>query len=371
MLFRPVMAFTLFALVMTCQVANAQDQPTDDAMAAFNKVYAQWQDVNKQTEALMTEARSADRSDPAAMNKLRERFMGLQKQGKDLLPQLRATGLAAYRVATDPSKDLTSSLISIAGSEALNDQYGKASEITNLMMQKGYAGPELFDVSGVIAFGMDDFDKAEAMFKQAADKGGLQMGARYQGMLADLKANWAEETKIRAAEAKADDLPRVMFETSSGPITIELFENQAPNSVANFISLIESGYYDGLNFHRVLGNFMAQGGCPDGTGAGGPGYKIPCECDVDNYRHHFSGTLSMAHAGKDTGGSQFFLTFMPTPFLDGKHTAFGRVIEGKDVLGELTKVDPSRPMGVSPSTITKATVVRKRDHDYTPKKVGE
>ena len=161
------------------------------------------------------------------------------------------------------------------------------------------------------------------------------------------------------------------MKTNRGDIVIELFEDQAPNTVANFISLIEDKFYDGLTFHRVLENFMAQGGCPKGDGTAGPGYSIPCECYTDNYRKHFRGTLSMAHAGRDTGGSQFFLTFLPTPHLDGKHTAFGRVVEGMDVLPKLKRRDPDKPDGSDPDKIIEAKVLRKRPHPYKPKKVGD
>ena len=140
--------------------------------------------------------------------------------------------------------------------------------------------------------------------------------------------------------------------------------------MANFIHLVEQKFYDGLTFHRVLANFMVQGGCPDGTGAGGPGYKIYCECHQQNHRKHFRGTLSMAHAGRDTGGSQFFLTLRPTPHLNGRHTAFGRVIEGIDVLADLQKIDPNRGSSAAPDTLVKATVVRKRNHEYQPTKVN-
>jgi len=114
---------------------------------------------------------------------------------------------------------------------------------------------------------------------------------------------------------------------------------------------------------------MAQGGCPDGTGSGGPGYNIPCECHQDNYRRHFRGSLSMAHAGRDTGGSQFFLTFKRTAHLDGRHTVFGRVVEGLDVLAALQRRNPQQGGQPEPDRIVKAEVVRKRDHEYKPTKV--
>ena len=115
--------------------------------------------------------------------------------------------------------------------------------------------------------------------------------------------------------------------------------------------------------------FMAQGGDPKGDGTGGPGYSIRCECYDPNYRHHFRGSLSMAHAGRDTGGSQFFLTFVPTPHLDGRHTVFGRVVEGMDVLGELEKRNPDAPGATPPDKIIKAEVLRDRGHEYTFEKL--
>ena len=116
-------------------------------------------------------------------------------------------------------------------------------------------------------------------------------------------------------------MPQAIMETSKGTITLDLFDKDAPGTVANFTKLARSGFYDGLNFHRVIKDFMIQGGCPTGTGTGDPGYKIKCEI---NKQKHTPGTLSMAHAGKDTGGSQFFITLVATPHLDGVHTVFGR-----------------------------------------------
>lgn len=129
-------------------------------------------------------------------------------------------------------------------------------------------------------------------------------------------------------------MKKAIITTAKGDIEIELFSDDAPNTVANFEKLATSGYYDGLTFHRVIPNFVIQGGCPEGTGRGGPGYTIPCEI---NPRKHGTGALSMAHAGKDTGGSQFFITHSPQPHLDGIHTVFGQVIKGQEV------VDAIRP----------------------------
>ena len=225
---------------------------------------------------------------------------------------------------------------------------------------------------------VDQARKLQAEYQAAgpARKGEIekefnQLVARLEAMeQAITKAAQAREEQIRAQEAKADDLPRVLLKTTKGDVTIELFENQAPNTVANFISLVEKGYYDGLGFHRVLEGFMAQGGCPTGDGSGGPGYNIPCECYRPDARWHFRGTLSMAHAGRDTGGSQFFICFRPTPHLNGRHTAFGCVTDGIEVVDKLQRRDPSKPNPPQPDKILQAKVLRKRDHPYVPKKVG-
>jgi peptidyl-prolyl cis-trans isomerase B (cyclophilin B) len=117
------------------------------------------------------------------------------------------------------------------------------------------------------------------------------------------------------------------FNTARGPIRVRLFADKAPLTVANFVNLAKNGFYNGLNFHRVIPDFMIQGGCPKGTGTGGPGYKFEDECRPD-LRHDKPGVLSMANAGPGTNGSQFFITHVATPWLDGKHTVFGEVIEG-------------------------------------------
>ena len=130
-------------------------------------------------------------------------------------------------------------------------------------------------------------------------------------------------------------MTRAIMETSKGTINLDLFKEDAPNTVDNFVKLAKDGFYDGLNFHRVIPNFMIQGGCPNGTGTGGPGYQIKCEI---NSNKHEAGSLSMAHAGKDTGGSQFFICHAPQSHLDGVHTVFGKT-EDMDVVNKIEKGD--------------------------------
>ncbi|MCA9793253.1 MAG: peptidylprolyl isomerase [Candidatus Eremiobacteraeota bacterium] len=126
------------------------------------------------------------------------------------------------------------------------------------------------------------------------------------------------------------------IKTNKGTMVVELFDKDAPGTVENFTSLINKGFYNGLTFHRVIDDFVIQGGCPRGDGTGGPGYQIKCEI---NSNKHLRGSLSMAHAGKDTGGSQFFICHSPQTHLDGKHTVFGRVVSGMEVVDAIRAGD--------------------------------
>lgn len=184
----------------------------------------------------------------------------------------------------------------------------------------------------------------------------------------EIAQRWEDEVALREVESAADDLPRAMIVTAKGPISVELFEDHAPNTVANFITLAESGFYDGIKFHRVIPKFMSQGGDPtsrdaDATpGGGGPGYTIKDEHVGDEYRKHFAGSLSMAKtSAPNSGGSQFFLTHLPTPHLDGRHTVFGRIIDGLETARAI-KVDDD---------IVSITITRKRDHEYALEKMGD
>lgn len=135
-------------------------------------------------------------------------------------------------------------------------------------------------------------------------------------------------------------MSKAIIKTEKGDMTVQFFDKDAPNTVDNFLKLAKSGFYDGVTFHRVINDFVIQGGDPTGTGAGGPGYKIKCELDGDN-QYHDRGVLSMAHAGRDTGGSQFFICHSRnnTAHLDRNHTCFGKVIENVDVVDDIRQGD--------------------------------
>lgn len=269
-----------------------------------------------------------------------------------------------------------------------NDDYEVAYDAARLLISIDYQGDAFPAFAGYAAYCVNDFDMAEQQLKKALEQKWLvprktgDLMDRARNALQELpksRAEWEAELAIRQAEdaaGKADPNqanPRVKIETSKGSIVVELFENQAPNAAANFITLVEKGYYTNVPFHRVLPGFMAQGGDPTGTGTGGPGYTIRSQFKNPDARKHFRGTLSMARAGQpDTEGSQFFLCFVPAKFLDNSYTAFGRVVEGMDVLAQIAKVDPENPdPAIEPDTIVSATVLSKRPHAYTFEKIPE
>ena len=325
--------------------------------------------VQAEIQAIFDKAKTLTANDREEIKKLQASYDEKAKMMTKLLVETRKTSLAAFeKVPT--STTIADTLLRIAGGEIAGDNNVGAYEIISLLIKNDSKVKGLYDAAAKVAYATDRFEDAK---KYLAKSNELKESPRFSrelsaGTLDGMIADWKKEQGIRAAEAKANDLPRVMLETTNGKIVIELFENEAPQAVANFVSLVEKKYYDGLVFHRVLPGFMAQGGCPEGSGRGGPGYKTTVNARR-KISEAFLGTLSMAHAGKDTGGSQFFLTFQTTPFLDGRHTAFGRIIEGMDALAALQKIDPQRPSGVEPSKILKAVVVRKRDHEYVPTKV--
>lgn len=150
---------------------------------------------------------------------------------------------------------------------------------------------------------------------------------------------WSTPPKMALS---ADKKYSAVMHTDQGDITIQLFAKETPKTVNNFVFLSKEGFYDGVIFHRVIKDFMAQGGDPTGTGRGGPGYNFEDEFNP-KLKHDKPGVLSMANAGRNTNGSQFFITHVPTPWLDFKHTVFGKVIEGMDVVLSIQPRDPMRP----------------------------
>ncbi|MEQ8791909.1 MAG: peptidylprolyl isomerase [Pirellulaceae bacterium] len=349
------------------------DAEAEAAAKAFADQMQQWKDLVKELRAIAAQYQTAADADLPGLHK---KWDELIAKGNSMVPALRTTSIAAYLASPNTDRDLTGFLVKLAEDEMKQDRYEDSLEICNMLIENECDRAEIYSTAGFDNFALGNFDLAAEQFAKASAAGALSAEAQQlEGYTSRYKDFWAKEQEIRAKEAEADDLPRVKLTTNKGEIVVELFENEAPQTVGNFVSLVESKFYDGLTFHRVLPNFMAQGGDKNGDGTGGPGYRIPCECYEDDARMHFRGSLSMAHAGKDTGGSQFFITFLPTVQLNGRHTVFGRVIEGMDVLEKIQRRNPNPGPGQlagelpEPDKIIKAEVIRKRDHEYKPTKI--
>jgi cyclophilin family peptidyl-prolyl cis-trans isomerase len=354
-------------LVLICSNYIAAGAEAEDVSAQYAAVCAEWDVVDQKLDDLETEFREATST---RREEIRREYAVMVDKANALLPQLRVAGIAAYEAAPNEDQKLLRLLAGIAGDAVRNDRYEEAMELASLLIDNKCPEKAIYGFAGMAAYCRDEFGLAQQYLTLAKDADVLPDGALvYLTDVAFAKKLWGAEQEIRDAEAQANDLPRVLLKTTKGEILIELYENEAPQTVGNFVSLVEKGYYNGLTFHRVLPGFMAQGGCPTGTGSGGPGYSIYCECHEKNHRKHFRGSLSMAHAGRDTGGSQFFLTFRRTSHLDGQHTVFGRVIEGVEVLAKLQRRDPEARVKPEPDKIVEAKVVRKRGHEYKPTKV--
>lgn len=339
-------------------------KPTADQFAALHD---QWRAVFTELRSLKQKAATAK---PEELKTLQQQFDAQIAKGEALLAQMYNVGSAAYKANPNRDRRLTRFLVKLLSDLVERDEYDQAYTLGRLLIDNRCDAREIFEQTGIAAFSTEQFDVAQRLLDeaQALDSLGTD-GRAILDEVENYKKYWKREQELRKKEAAANDLPRVKLQTTKGDIVIELFENEAPETVGNFVSLVKSKFYDGLTFHRVLPGFMAQAGCPLGTGTGGPGYKIYCESDSKNARMHFRGTLSMAHSGKNTGGSQFFLTFRPTPHLNKKHTAFGRVVEGMDVLAKLQRRNPMDLNPPTPDKIVKAEVVRARDHEYVPNKV--
>jgi cyclophilin family peptidyl-prolyl cis-trans isomerase len=302
-------------------------------------------------------------------------------EGKAIEPQLIEAAENAYAEAPNADGQITLFLAMLLDEMVQADDYEPAARIGKLLMDNNCPEKRVPNLAGIAAFAVSDFDAAEKYLMTAAKQGYYQSAKRgdklaQAGVLCLARAGackktWAAEKTIRNREAKEDNLPLVRLKTTKGVIEVELFEDQAPNTVANFISLVQRGFYSDTTFYRVTQGVAAQTGDPMGDGFGGPGYSIACECYQPNHRSHFRGSLSMLHAGRDTGGSQFLIALTPLEHLNDSNTVFGRVITGIDVLAKLQRRNPTDKEAPRADRIIEAEVIRKRPHEYKPQPMPE
>ncbi|GHT09590.1 hypothetical protein FACS1894170_00330 [Planctomycetales bacterium] len=362
---------------------------------AFIKEFTKFRELGKKLTALKIEYQDAK---PDRQQAIDAEYPKLYQSGVELHKNLLKLAMEAHQEAPNRNLYVSNLLYSTVEWDFNRENYEESVSVFRELL-KGGIGQEteiLYAFAGMSAFLTMNLAEAEKWITKAEENDNLTKAVKAIGQrgekgkqnvqslvamlnkLPEFKVAWTREQEIRKAEQEAGEkdlnqkLPRVEIETTKGKIVLELFENEAPNTVANFVNLVEKGFYNGTPFHRVLPLFMAQGGDPTGTGSGGPGYSIDDECGpkYPNMRRHFRGSISMANAGPNTNGSQFFLTFVPTSFLDGRHTVFGRVVDGFEVLADIQRIDPEDKEGVIPEVdkIVTAKVLNKREHPYTPKK---
>ena len=392
----------LCCLISLCVILSAQETTTQRAQSeqearelgpknrAYVEALNEYRALARKLTAMKLEYQDAR---PERRLEIDTQYSELFQQGLTLHRRSIDLALDAHDEAPNRNPLVINLLYSTVGHEFERENYEEPVRIFRRLAASGIdaEAARFYVFAGLSAVMSMNYEEADEWLGKAAESGELDRMFRSWAqtragrdvaqamqnqlqMMERTRVAWTREQEIRRAEAEAaaqdpaKKLPRVELITSKGRIVLELFENEAPNTVANFISLIESGFYSDTVFHRVLPYFMAQGGCPFGTGTGGPRHAIDCETGsgFPQARQHFRGSISMANAGRNTNGSQFFLTFVPTSFLDGRHTVFGRVVEGIEVLSDIQRIDPEDREGIIPvrDRIVEARVLNKRDHAY-------
>jgi len=340
---------------------------------AFFDALTVFKSVNGKLHTLMVEYQTAK---PERKDQIQGDYDKLLVDAKQARNILMDAAIDAFNEAPYVNFVVSEFCISLIQYENARDNYEVSFQLADAIIAhpdglSAQAG-SFYVMAADAAFGCMEFDKAEQWYAKA-----VSLNARLdreamvrQREIPEQKKLWAEELAIREKEAKADNNPqsanpRVLIRTNKGDITIELFEDNAPNTVANFISLVKKGFYKDIPFHRVLPGFMAQGG-------GECGYCIDCERLKKDLvqRKHFRGSISMARTSMpDTGGSQFFQMFQPKAYLNGEYTVFGRIIDGIDVLADIQRIDPDdEVITVEPDRIIEAKVLRDRGRVYEPVK---
>lgn len=370
-----------------CSASPPAAEPTERSRerADFDAVLDEW---NPFIDGLRQVRRDYATAPPEASPDLEKEYARMVKKGQFLEAQLVDAAVIACVKQPEENEDLSYFLGNMAATLLLREEYEDALSIGQKLIDNRLGGGDqymMYYFTAIAAYAVSDFDLAARHFEWLDENerripGKDTLAQRnllkevVREVRADLdyyKAAWPGERARREQEKAAADLPRVLLKTNKGEIELELFEDDAPNTVANFISLVEKGFYDGLTFYYVEQRLLAQTGCPEGNGTGGPGHMIRCECYQPNHRLHFRGSVSMATKGPDTGGSQFCIAFRPVRTLDGKQTVFGRVVGGLDVLARLQrrKPDPEieEELLPKPDELIEATVLRKRSHSYEPR----
>lgn len=363
-------------------VAAAQRQSADTAFdaeavrAEFREAVDAWGETISETRAVLIRFHNGTAE---AESQYRDQFRELQVRGREEFD--RAVQLATELLVQDSAESFLQAQFLLV---AVHYRYGRdwfelTGPAAEALMAVETKDPKLSEIAGVSFFATGDFDRAEPHLAEAARTGNLDAKrAELLGAVDEYRNLWEREQQLRAEDRQKGDLPRVRFSTTRGDILVELFEDQAPNTVANFIKLVENGYYDQLPFYQVIASQIAMVGDAADNGPGGPGSYIADENQGPDARAIFRGSLAMAKLPDpqaanmrtlpNTARSHFFFALMPLPQANSEYTVFGRVIEGIDTVSALRRIDPtekdSEKPAPSPDRVLTAEVVRKRSHPY-------
>jgi cyclophilin family peptidyl-prolyl cis-trans isomerase len=308
---------------------------------------------------------------------LKEEWRQLLIEGRAIAKELQHQVVLDARNATGKEKEDKSRLVyELFATNSDLDRYENNWELAQYLIDIGYEDEqkEIYAMIGRNALALNDFAMAKKYYEKAAQVQVFpEMEQRVGVSVIEAEKKWPIEVEARKKDAEKGDLPRIEFETTKGKFVIEMFEDEAPNAVANIIHLVEKGFYTDMLFHRVEKHVVVQTGCPNGDGTGDAGYMIKGDHANPNTRPHFRGSVGLALAGSDpeTGGSQFYICRVPLNHLDGRFIIFGRIIEGMDTVEHLNeavssdKKESEEPKLV-PDRILNAKVLRKRNHDYVP-----
>lgn len=375
---KSLVASVIFVLTLVVGSSRSSAQDVQQLQADYDSKLSAWRETIK--EMHVTGFRYTDAIDERSARKLRVHWESLRDTGRGQLNELIDSAVNLFTNMEDPPLDLVMFMSGLQGKILSDGNSLKAYEIGNLLLK---ALPEDENVQRTTARAAIRISKFDEAAKLAASVG----TAFYQGLppldaamfdnLPDLQAKYARELEFRTADAKADNLPQVRFETNHGEIVVELFVNQAPSTVANFLSLVEEKKYDGMTFNMVVKDMIALSGqlYRDGKFSPTP-YRIVDECERDDARSHFFGTLSIARNDQPNSGyMHFYMCYLPMSQLDGRRTVFGRITSGFKAFEALSVTHVSNDdstqtplLDVRPDYIIKAEVIRKPEGEYKIKK---
>ena len=354
--------------------------PTDEAplAVAYRQSFEAFRKAS--TDYAVAHFRIQYRLKETITDEMRENWLKFLEQSSKALIEYRERAVDLYE--SDPKKYssvglMLREMLTVDGELDRFDHWSRGARV--LLDAKDHVDNSVLLYAGYVGFADCDFELARRAWGELANAGKLEpQEARMLDELPKIEESWKRELELREQD-KSKNNPRVEILTTKGAIVVELFEDEAPESVASFIYLVENSYYTRKPFFLVKSHWLAQTGCEKGDGKGNAGFTINSEAENPNKRDHFRGSISMpvgvdpktGEVAYNSGGSQFYFSYVPLPIVDGRHTVFGRVVSGSEVLGmlkviNLTDEEQRKNHSLKPDTIIRAKVLTKRDHAYRP-----